>query len=862
MTPQLWKAAKSLYLEAASAPTGPGPYLSGLRDVDREVIELVRQLLDEDPGLLPDLNRPCWLAEAKPETARALEPGRTLFERFEIIEFLGAGGLGEVYRAFDLRQLIFVALKTLKPALAGDAAAIDMLRNELNTARAVTHPNVCRLHDIHWPVDSDVPPFFTMDLLDGVTLSQYLRKHGAFDTESAWPLVRQMIGGLAAAHASRIVHRDFKSGNVMLTEEGRRAVIMDFGLAREIMPGISLEETLASGNFAGTPAFMAPEQLRGERATFASDIHGFGVCLFEMVTGRLPFEGNSAIEIASRRLSEEAPSPRLFAPKLDRRWEYTILRCLAAEPGMRPASMDAVGEMLAAKPPALWGRRRFVMAAAAAAGVSVAAGGGLLWTAARKRTPVGVELFNIDNRTGDTGLDYVARGMTSELQRRFEPVRGVSVVPMHAVRGSGTVPGKSELAFSGWMSGGSAGTSEFRLDLRLEDRVTGKALWSRTFDQRRFGGLLGMQQAVSKEAAAELQRRVIARSPVLAAIDGWLPAETNDGRNTRNTAAFDYYLRGNSLLQETTPESVHAAVEFFERAVGEDPHFAAALAALAEAHLALLNFEHSYDKALADAARHYAVLAVREDPALAEAHAAMAAVHQIDWDWTASESEYNTALALKPKFARAIRWRAGLVLQFARFDEAIAGFEEAYRIDPYDRAAVSGYSMTLTYAGKLREAVALLEREIGDRDMAPARNNLGMALGLLARRAAGSEAETLYRKAFDQVRIVESIEKRSGAGRSDMSTIMNGTLYSYRGDYQAAAPYLEKLEGEVAARQISPGALAQIYAAQHRLEEAQNALDQAFLLRDHLMYLRVNIFLEELRGQPRFEAMLRTMHLK
>jgi tetratricopeptide (TPR) repeat protein len=862
MTSQTWNAAKSLYFEACSASVGPEPFLREHSHVDEEVLALVRELLAEQPDLLPDLHRPCWSPDTQDSSRRALEAGRILLDRFEIVGFLGAGGLGEVYRAFDHRQMKFVALKTLRPRLAANPSALTMLRNELNTARSVTNPNVCRLHDIHWSLASETPPFFTMDLLEGVTLAQHIRSHGPFHPAAALPLALQMIAGLAAVHASNIVHRDFKSGNVMLTENGRRAVIMDFGLAREIVPGATLETTLASISFAGTPAYMAPEQLRGNKATFASDIHGMGVVLFEMVTGRLPFGGDGALEIASRRLNEEAPPPREFAPKLDRRWDYTILRCLAADPKSRPFSVEAVGELLISKPPVLWGRRRFVTGVAATAAASAAAGAGVFWTTIKQRSPIGVEIFDIDNKTGNASLDYVARGTTTELIRRFSAIRNLSVMPMRVVRAGGSVAGKGRFSLSGALSTG--GKSGVQLDIRLEDTHGEGPVWSRIFEKDQFGGLLPLQEEISKQAAAELQR-VIANSQgaALAALEDWLPGWSSVGGSpTRNTSAFDLYMRGSSLLQESTPESLHAAVGFFERAVAEDPHFALAFASLSQAHLSLLNFGFDYNATLAGAAREFALKAVREDPSLAEGHAAMGAVYQRDWDWLASESEYNRALELKPKFPRALRWRAGLVLQFARFDEAIAAFEEAYRQDPYDRSAISGYGVTLMFAGKVREAVELMERETGDRDMATARNNLGHALGYLARRANGGEAADLYRRAFEQARIVESIEKRTGAVRSAQSTVLHALLHSFRGDYEAAAPYLESLEREVSARTTSPFPLAEVYVAQHRLDMAQIALDQTFLLRGNLIYLRVDIFLEELRGQPRFEAMLRTMHLK
>src|SRR5205085_1421464 len=217
-------------------------------------------LLAESADAGPDLRSPCWQQTLPSDPRRAFEIGAVLLSRFEIIGFLGAGGLGEVYRAFDHQQQNFVALKTPKPALAADPSALDLFRNELNTARAVTHPNVCRLHDIHWTITGEMPPFFTMELLEGETLSHHILKAGRLELPAAHAIAGQIIDALAAAHSCGIIHRDLKPGNIMLVDGGERAVVMDFGLAREISPGENIESTLATG-CVGTPAYMAPEQL-------------------------------------------------------------------------------------------------------------------------------------------------------------------------------------------------------------------------------------------------------------------------------------------------------------------------------------------------------------------------------------------------------------------------------------------------------------------------------------------------------------------------------------------------------------------------------------------------------------------------
>lgn len=419
MTQARWQTVKSLFFEAiALNESEREAFLRDMANADEEVSEQLRALLAADPvDSVPDLRQPCWAAAATevskhaPALSPALEPGRRLAGRFEIAGFLGAGGLGEVYRAFDHERNRFVAIKTLRPALTEDPAALNLLRRELNTAQAVTHPNVCRVFDIHF----DGATFFTMELLEGETLASRLEAGGAFDNAAAQELVEQILDGLEAIHKRGIVHRDLKSTNIMLTDGGSRVVLLDFGLAREVKHAGDLASTLAASEFAGTPAYMAPEQLRGQPATGCSDIYSLGVVLFEMFTGRRPFEGATPVEAAAKRLNEAAPSPRKYRPGISRRWEYVILECLRAEPSRRLQTVGAVRAALSHQP-ALWHMRptrRQVLFGGTAAGT---AAGALFFRSRFRSAQVDTGATHSSTSGGSPGkglaLDYYLRGRT------------------------------------------------------------------------------------------------------------------------------------------------------------------------------------------------------------------------------------------------------------------------------------------------------------------------------------------------------------------------------------------------------------------------------------------------------------------
>jgi serine/threonine protein kinase len=285
-----------------------------------------------------------------PGPAPSLMPGRILAGRYRVCAFLGRGSVGEVYEAEDLEENQRIALKILRPEIAREEGVVRRFKREILLTRRVIHPNVCRTYDLIDQQTSTgelVRVFLTLELLRGETLEDLILRQGALRPAEALPIVRQITGALAAAHEAGVIHRDLKSANVFLVspptqpENPPRAVVTDFGLAWSAESDGAATLT-ATGELIGSPAYMAPEQVRGETASPATDVYALGVVLFEMLTGHLPFLGKSAFHTALQRLREPAPSPRTRVPDLDPVWEAVILRCLEREPGDR---FGAVGEV-------------------------------------------------------------------------------------------------------------------------------------------------------------------------------------------------------------------------------------------------------------------------------------------------------------------------------------------------------------------------------------------------------------------------------------------------------------------------------------------------------------------------------------
>jgi len=361
MSPEQWELVKDLYEAALECdPTKRAEFVQ--QNTSDEVVRAeAMRLLAAHPNVGSFLSTPPFADDRFPaeQPVKRFATGEILAERFRIAKFIAAGGMGEVYEAEDLALKENLAIKTVRPEILQQKNALDRFKREVQLARRVTHPNICRVFDLVWHKriegeEESVIVFVTMELLQGETLSERIRRVGRFTSEEALPLIHQIASGLEAAHRAGVVHRDLKPGNVILVpdrEEAQvRGVITDFGLAFHtgLDSNQRVDLTGTQGLF-GTPAYMAPEQIEGKEVTKQVDIYALGLIIYEMVTGEHAFPADTPLASAAKRLSDPIVSPKRFVPELSDAWEQTIIRCLECDPGARYSSAMDVAKALSSQ---------------------------------------------------------------------------------------------------------------------------------------------------------------------------------------------------------------------------------------------------------------------------------------------------------------------------------------------------------------------------------------------------------------------------------------------------------------------------------------------------------------------------------
>jgi serine/threonine protein kinase/tetratricopeptide (TPR) repeat protein len=722
-------------------------------------------------------------------TLRGFVPGEEIGGRFRILRFIGHGGMGDVYEAEDVAtsRRRRVALKTIRPEMAINPKILEQFEREIELGQRVTHPNVCRVYDLGIHRDksrSDTILFVTMELLGGETLAERLRRERSLTEPEALALIRQLAEALNAAHKVNVVHRDFKPGNIMLVPQsgsGFRAVVTDFGLAVEIANDNGLNAPLIPAG--GTPDYMSPEQVRGDRVGPRSDIYSLGVVAYQLVTGSLPFDGETSLIRMVKRLHEPPVPPRRRNTSLDPRWETAIVRCLEREPEDRFANATDLVEALEhdappagerrTEPLAFLGRHRWRLLAMAAILVV------LIWLAAgRIRSWVSpipqekrVAVLRFENISGDRGEQAFCEGLMETLSSKLtqlEQFQGsLSVVPASEIRKEKITSAReakqqfnANLVISGSVQRSPDG---LRLLVNLVDANTLRQLRSR-------------EVVVAATDAVAMQNGVI--SQITDLLDIELRPEARQRLAEGNTAvpgAYDFYLQGAGYLRAGT-DSTDKAIALFEHALRLDSRYSLAYAGLCEAY----RMKYANTK----------------DP------------QWVDRAWR----QCRQAIELSPRSVAARVTLAGLDAATGRYDEAIDQAQQAISIDPASDQAFAALASALDRNGRTSEAEATLKRAIQLRS--GYWYNYARLGAFYFRHSRYKEAEEPYRRVIELVpdnaggytnlgvmyhlqgreREAEQLLKRSLDIRYSAEAASNlATVYFFQSRYAEAVPLLEKL---------------------------------------------------------------------
>ena len=631
--------------------------------------------------------------------ADELTRGLVFAGRYEIIEELGVGGMGRVFRAFDKKMEEEVALKLIKPEIAADTRVVERFRNEIKIARSITHKNVCRMHDLN---EVGQTLYLTMEYVRGEDLKSLIRRTKHLAPGTAVSIGLQIAEGLAEAHKLGIVHRDLKPQNIMIDKEGN-AKIMDFGIARSLQTqGLTGENAII-----GTPEYMSPEQVEGRGTDPRSDIYALGAILFEMLTGRVPFESDTPLGVALKQKTELPPDPHAIDPRIPQDLGLLVLRCLEKSKERRVQSaeelMTELSQLEEERPLAgkgLPSQKPFTPREAAgkirpnwkliASLLILAITGGLLVHLLTREAPrssptsqnkrlVVLPFENI----GPAENDYFADGITDEIIARISNVSEVNVIARtSSIQYKKTAKSLLQIGreldvdyvLSGSIRWQKPGTGQGLVRVvpsltRVSDSIQ---IWGNVYEESMIE-VFQLQSAISKKVIDALG--IALREPEKRALE-ILP--------TRNIQAYDYYLRGNDFeYQSNDQKTTRLAIENYEKAVNLDPNFCQAFARLAHAQAQYYFYHYDHTPERSAKAKDAVDKAFRINPQAPETHTAQGYYYYwCQLDYEKALEHFSLSLEKQPQNAPILEGIAFIKRRQGKLDEAKSYLKKASELDP------------------------------------------------------------------------------------------------------------------------------------------------------------------------------------
>lgn len=880
MNEDSWQQIQALYRQALSyAPEKRAVYLkeacAGNEDVRREVEVLLAN--DEHLIELPAQDAAEYDTNPLPAEAMTFQMPLTIpvqIGPYKLQGALGKGGMGEVFLALDTRLHRKVAIKVLPKEFTGSSERVRRFAQEACAASALNHPNILTIYDIgESVVETTDTHYIVTEYVEGETLRQKMSRASRqpMQLSEMLDIVSQVTAAIAAAHEAGIIHRDIKPENVMVRHDGLVKVV-DFGLAKlvehSLPPADSQANTLLHnsteiGVILGTPRYMSPEQACGEKVDSRTDIFSVGVMLYEMLTGRAPFLGNTANEVIAAILRDEPPSladtqpPELQhilhkALNKERSGRYQTATAMLADLNeckqqISIAKINSAptvntniptSQVTVARQPV---RRRLALVALASI-VLLVAGIGYFSLVIRKNEQAinSLAVLPFVNVGADPNLEYLSDGISESLINslsQLPPLKVIARSSSFKYKGKDADPQEvaRTLGVEAILTGRVLQRGEqLQISVELTDARDNTQMWGEQYNRKAIDLLL-VQAEISREIANKLRLKLTAPEQQQLA-----------KRETVNAEAYELILRGRAQREMGRPENLKEAVELFKRAIALDPSYALAHAELSIIYglltaTSLLNPKEYLPQSQAEAR-----LALALDANLADAHYALANAEMNQLNWPAAGAAFERALELNPNLARA-RWRHALYLSImGQHDQAIAEAERARELSPLSPRFKSYVSIMLMNAGRSDEAIKVLQNTLAlDPNSREALTGLGYIY-----LAKGMYAESIT--AFQQT--IKS-------GYAGMSTqIYLGAAYARAGERNKALVILKQLQ--TSKEYVSPCELAVLYVALDQREEAFASLERAYAERDAgLGSIRNERGFDSIRSDPRFTNLMRRVGL-
>jgi serine/threonine protein kinase/Flp pilus assembly protein TadD len=631
--------------------------------------------------------------------------GKTI-SHYVILEKLGEGGMGVVYKAEDSKLKRTVALKFLPHQLATTDQDKERFLQEARAASALNHPNVCTIYDIQ---EFDGQTFIVMEYVEGKTLREAKQGLGVSNVVA---IAAQIAEGLAAAHEKGIVHRDIKADNVMLRSDGR-AQIMDFGLAK--FQGVSA--LTKAGSTVGTMAYMSPEQIQGDEADHRADIFALGVLMYELLTGRLPFNGAheaavmyeivnvDPVPVGTAKPGVEADLERIVTKCLEKRREdrYQSVREVAVD--LKRFKRDSEGQPLHSPlgVQAAQSTKKTQSWIGLAILVLVVVGGVIAWFLLRGKGDVldSLAVLPFENAGNDPSMEYLSDGISESIINSLTRIPELRVVPRSTafrLRGIDPQDAGLKLNVRAVLAGRITQRGDgLNVQVDLVDVETQSQLWGQQY-RSNTKDLMSLQDEITSEVSNRLRLGISGETK-----------ERVTKRYTDNPEAYKLYLQGRYFWNKRRASEIQRAIESFNNALALDPNYALAYVGLADSYILLEQYagipgKEVYPKAVVAATR-----ALEIDNSLAEAHTTLAFANCASWNWEKSEQGFKYAISLNPNYPTTYHWYSILLNALTRHDDAFTAIKQAQVLDPLSPVIAVNVAIAYYLQGNYQRALQELD---------------------------------------------------------------------------------------------------------------------------------------------------------